>query len=158
RPQHPQYAYLFNSYYNTVGAQFPRAERGLLTRPTVSEVWHYRDTIEQAVIALLELLPEEKLQDVSGVMELGLQHEQQHQEVMWSDINPLFARLPLAPVYRPGKLMTRPDRGGGANEASRWCEVDGGVCEIGHRGRGFAYDNESPRHRVFSDPFAIAER
>src|SRR5690606_36167975 len=104
RSQHPQYAYLFNSYYNTVGSQFPRAERGLLTRPTVAEVWEYRRAIEQAVIEWIEQLPADELQQASEVLELGLQHEQQHQELMLTDIKHAFSKNPLCPVYRPGQF------------------------------------------------------
>ena len=158
RPQQPEYAYLFNSYYNTVGEQFPRAERGLLTRPTVAEAWQYRKAVEQAVVALIEQMSEDKLHEIADVLELGLQHEQQHQELMLTDIKHLFSKNPLHPVYRPGKLIDHADAGDRPGQASQWCEVEGGICEIGHRGSGFAYDNETPRHRVFVDRFAIADR
>lgn len=158
RPLHPQYAYLFNSYYNTVGAQFPRAERGLLTRPTVAEIWEYRRAIEHAVIERVEQLSDDELQSISGVLELGLQHEQQHQELMLTDIKHVFSKNPLCPVYRPGVFIEPPETDDRSDAAPRWCEVAGGVYEIGHQDVGFAYDNESPRHRVFLEPFAIADR
>jgi len=158
RSQHPEYAYLFNSYYNTVGAQFPRAERGLLTRPTVAVVWEYRQTIEQAVIELVERLPTSELHELSGVLELGLQHEQQHQELMLTDIKHVFSKNPLCPAYRPEWLVDDDPPSDRASEEPRWCKVDEGLYEIGHRGPGFAYDNESPRHRVFLERFAFADR
>jgi ergothioneine biosynthesis protein EgtB len=158
RSGHPQYAYLFNSYYNTVGAQFPRAERGLLTRPTVAEVWEYRGAIEQAVIDLVEQLPADELQQVSEVLELGLQHEQQHQELMLTDIKHAFSKNPLCPVYRSGQFVADAETDVWPDDTPQWCRIDEGVYEIGHQGTGFAYDHESPRHRVFLEPFAIADR
>jgi len=134
-----QFAYLFNSYYNTVGAQYHRPHRGLVTRPTVSEVQQYRQGVDTRMIALLESgdhVPHE-------VVELGLNHEQQHQELIVTDLKHLLSHNPLFPVYRP--YIARPVA---RTPALEWVAFETGVREIGYGGSGFAFDNEGPRHKV----------
>ena len=148
-----QYAYLFNSYYNAIGEQFPRARRGLLSRPSMRDVRGYRRAIDAAMIDLLEQLEAELPQSVASIVELGLNHEQQHQELMLTDIKHVFSCNPLFPVYRDGELTisTSPHKLG-------WDAFDAGVYWIGHAGQGFAYDNETPSHRVFLEPFELGTR
>lgn len=146
------YEVLFNSYYNSVGEQFPRAQRGLLSRPTVAEVLAYRQQVDASLRRLLEC--ESLSEEVLSIIELGLHHEQQHQELMLTDIKHVLSCNPLFPVYdgrvRPfGK--TSDCRSGSTSFA-------GGLVEIGFDGNGFAYDNESPRHRVFLEPFALSNQ
>jgi len=150
RPVSDAYQKLFNSYYNSIGEQFPRARRGLLTRPTVKEVFEYRRTVDGR---MRELLNSESDGELSQVVELGLQHEQQHQELILTDLKYLLSCNPLAPVYRsPGKS--------GANVARPigWLEFEGGLTSIGFEGNGFAFDNERPRHQVYSVPFSLGDR
>jgi ergothioneine biosynthesis protein EgtB len=153
RPFHPQYELLFNSYYNTVGAQYPRPRRGLLSRPTVEEIYRYRAHVDDEIGALLAGNGAAGAGDLHAVLELGLQHEQQHQELILTDLKHLFSCNPLRPVYRPRREAVR-----GALPAAGWVPFPGGVCAIGHPGAGFAFDNETPRHRVFLEPFALASQ
>lgn len=149
KPFHPAFRALFNSYYNAVGDKHPRPERGLISRPSLSEVLAYRDHVDQALGELLrgDALP----QDALGLVELGLQHEQQHQELVLADLKHLLSRNPLRPAYRaPWPLTPVHARG------PRWLGVAGGIHEIGHAGGGFHFDNESPRHRVLVGDFEIA--
>ena len=152
----PAYEVLFNSYYNSVGEQFPRSHRGLLSRPTVDEVRHYRSHVDAAILALLDGRHASLDNATGAVIELGLQHEQQHQELILTDLKHLFSINPLHPVYRPRPGSTR-----GAPQAPgspAWAPFAGGLYEVGHGGTGFAFDNETPRHRVFLEPFALAAR
>jgi ergothioneine biosynthesis protein EgtB len=153
RPFHPQYALLFNSYYNAVGEQYPRPRRGLLSRPTVEEIYRYRTHVDGEIAALLAGNGATGAKDLRAVLELGLQHEQQHQELILTDLKHLFWCNPLRPVYRPAGEAGRPPL-----PAAGWMRFPGGLCEIGHDGQGFAFDNETPRHRVFLEPFALASR
>jgi ergothioneine biosynthesis protein EgtB len=149
RAFHPAFGYLFNSYYETVGDRHPRAERGLLSRPGIAEIAAYRQHVDEAVLAALDSVPP----DVLALVELGLQHEQQHQELLLMDIKHVLSTNPLRPQYRPRSIAdVVPPR------PAAWIEHAGGVVEIGHDGNGFAFDNESPRHRVFLEPFALADR
>jgi ergothioneine biosynthesis protein EgtB len=147
----PTYRYLFNSYYETVGARHPRPHRGLVTRPGIDEIARYRDHVEQAVARALE----DGDLDARGVdlVELGCHHEQQHQELLLMDIKHLFAQNRFDPVYV--ERMPEPDQ---PAPALTWRSVDGGLYEVGHDGAGFAFDNEGPCHRVHLEPFEIAER
>ncbi len=150
-PLDPSYRVLFNSYYQTVGEQYFRPERGMITRPGLDEVRAYRAHVDAACLGLLErdaLSRQER-----ALVELGLHHEQQHQELILTDLKHLFAKNPLHPVYRAGA----PGRGADPG-ALGWHAVPGGLREIGHGGRGFAFDNEGPRHRVFVHGFALASR
>ncbi|HXQ21710.1 MAG TPA: ergothioneine biosynthesis protein EgtB [Candidatus Acidoferrales bacterium] len=150
---HPQYEVLFNSYYNTVGAQFPRPQRGILSRPTVEEVYRYRRHVDAALAELLEAGDAARSPELLAAIEIGVHHEQQHQELILTDLKHLFACNPLRPAY----AAASPSPPSSA-AARAWLEFPGGLREIGHDGGGFAFDNETPRHRVFLDPFALATR
>jgi len=145
------YEILFNSYYNTVGAQFPRDRRGLLSRPTVSEVLFYRQQIDDRVIEYFCSLDEWPVALLETV-ELGLHHEQQHQELMLTDIKHVFSCNPLFPVHVEGAIQEL------TPSQQRWVKYDAGLHEIGHDGIDFAFDNESPRHRIFAEPFQLSNR
>jgi ergothioneine biosynthesis protein EgtB len=151
RPLEPAYRVLFNSYYHSVGDQHSRPERGLVTRPGLAEVLAYRRHVDEHCLALLERGRLDAAQ--LGVVELGLHHEQQHQELILTDLKHLFARNPLYPVYRP--RASEPPR---QPAPLGWHAVPGGLREIGHAGPGFAFDNEGPRHRVFVHAFQLASR
>jgi ergothioneine biosynthesis protein EgtB len=152
RSRHPQYDYLFNSYYNAVGERHCRAQRGLLSRPTVADVYRYRADVDAEMRALFERLEGEALEQIAPVITLGLHHEQQHQELLLTDIKHVFSVNPLHPVYRPD------NRGAGSAPPLEWVSFPEGVAWIGHDGAGFAFDNEGPRHRVFLNAFALASR
>jgi ergothioneine biosynthesis protein EgtB len=148
RPFEPAYRVLFNSYYNTVGDRHPRPERGMLSRPGLDEIFAYRHHVDTAMLALLqdELSPE-----LAALTELGLHHEQQHQELILTDVKHLLSRNPLKPAYRKLWPLTQIR----AREP-RWIAFAGGLHEIGHSGDAFCFDNETPRHRVWLEPFRIA--
>jgi ergothioneine biosynthesis protein EgtB len=150
RPHHPAYRVLFNSYYNGVGEQHARPERGLITRPGLAEVLAYRRAVDERMLALL---PGLQGAEAVALLELGLQHEQQHQELVLTDLLHMLSCNPLAPVYCTG--APAPD---GAAAPMAWVAHEGGLVEIGHDGRGFAFDNEAPRHRRWLQPFALASR
>jgi ergothioneine biosynthesis protein EgtB len=145
------YGHLFNSYYETVGRFFPRAQRGLLARPTVEEVYAYRAHVDAAMLELLASAPAELGSELAARTELGLQHEQQHQELLLTDIKFNFSINPLRPAYRTGLSRDQSPR-----PAAGWLAQPGGVREIGHAGNGFAFDNETPRHRVFLEACELA--
>jgi ergothioneine biosynthesis protein EgtB len=150
KPHSPEFAYLFNSYYNSVGEQFPRAQRGLLTRPTVADVFAYRRAVNERIVDLLKSPVGKPL---LAVIELGIQHEQQHQELILTDLKYLLSCNPLAPVYRPAPTtnVIRPPR------TARWKAFAGGLASIGQQGEGFYFDNERPRHQVFLQPFELQD-
>jgi ergothioneine biosynthesis protein EgtB len=152
RPLNEQFHYLFNSYYNSLGEQWPRPRRGLLSRPSVREVYEYRAYVDRHVLALMEQFPHQSAR-VAPIVELGLHHEQQHQELILTDIKHVLAQNPLFPVYRP-----RPGEESAEAEALTWHGFEEGLREVGHSGPGFAYDNEMPRHRVFLESFELASR
>ena len=149
RPFHPDFRVLFNSYYQTVGQQHPRPQRGLLSRPTLDEVFAYRAHVDGQMTALMDAGGELD----AGIVELGLQHEQQHQELILTDIKHLLFCNPLRPAYRKF-----PEAAGGETAPLRWQPFDEGLRWTGHDGDGFAFDNELPRHRVFVDAFELATR
>jgi ergothioneine biosynthesis protein EgtB len=149
----PIYEYLFNSYYNAVGKQWSRPDRGLLSRPTVRGVFEYRDHVDAAVTNLLENADDATIERIAGIVEVGLNHEQQHQELMLTDIKHVLAFNPLFPVYRPGEAPA-----GEAPAALEWVEFPEGMHSIGHDGNDFGYDNEYPRHRDFVPGFKLAHR
>jgi ergothioneine biosynthesis protein EgtB len=153
QPFHPQFGYLFNSYYETVGTFFPRLSRGLLSRPTVDEVYRYRAHVDRAVADVIAAVGDNGWPEVARRIELGVHHEQQHQELLLTDIKHLYASNPLRPAYRSPL-----DAGAGPARPLGWLEFQAGIREIGWAGRGFAFDNESPRHRVFLEPFRLADR
>ena len=137
------YGYLFNSYYNAIGARHPRPERGMLSRPSLDEVLAYRGHVDAAISGAKEL--------PADLVELGLHHEQQHQELILTDVKHLLSRNPLRPAYQKQWPLTqiRP-------RARSWLGFAGGLHEIGHAGEGFAFDNEKPRHRVWLEDFEVA--
>jgi ergothioneine biosynthesis protein EgtB len=149
-PHHPAFRVLFNSYYQGVGEQHPRPQRGLVTRPGLAEVIGYRRAVDARVAALLQ---RESNDELLALVELGLQHEQQHQELILTDLKHLLSCNPLGPVYRPAWPLARV-----TTPALAWLPFEGGTGEIGHGGAGFAFDNESPRHRVLLRPYALANR
>ncbi len=149
----PQYGYLFNSYYNTLGAQFPRPQRGLLSRPGLAEVLDYRRYVDERMERLLLDEGGRFSAQLAGITEIGIHHEQQHQELILTDIKHVLSHNPLAPVYRPGK-----SRQPSSLPSPGWSDFGEGLRWIGHDGGGFAYDNESPRHRVYLEPFALSSR
>jgi ergothioneine biosynthesis protein EgtB len=156
RERHPAYADLFNSYYQSVGEPFPRPQRGMLSRPSLDEVHAYRRHVDEAMAALLARGVTGPL---AGVVELGLQHEQQHQELILTDVKHLLSCNPLRPAYRAGPEAVTPERvEGGGRAPLRWHGHPGGIAWIGAAGEGFAFDNESPRHRHLLTPFALADR
>ncbi|MER2265657.1 ergothioneine biosynthesis protein EgtB [Methylobacterium oxalidis] len=141
--------YLFNSYYVAAGPRQPRISRGLITRPTAAETAAYRAYVDEAVEALLAEASPEALEHVLPILEIGLYHEQQHQELILTDILHAFAQNPLAPAYDPGWRFPRPQAAEGA------AALPAGLTRIGHEGEGFSFDNESPRHDVLILPGAI---
>jgi ergothioneine biosynthesis protein EgtB len=152
-PFHPQYGYLFNSYYNAVGERLPRPTRGLLTRPTVAEVYNYRASVNERMFDLLNGADHEHWARIGPAIVLGLHHEQQHQELLLTDIKHLFACNPLRPAYQE-----RPAPSPGQALPLRWLDYLVGLRWVGHDGNGFAYDNEGPRHREFLGGFQLASR
>ena len=171
-PFHPSFEYLFNSYYNTVGQQYPRPRRGLLSRPGLASVLEYRQRVDDGVERLLQ--DEDVDTETQGVVTLGLHHEQQHQELMLTDIKHVLSCNPMFPSYHQSAVAETMDlqgiddapRGSDHGEANVSAErsmahrqsFDAGVVEIGHSGSGFCYDNEQPRHRVFVEDFELASR
>jgi ergothioneine biosynthesis protein EgtB len=148
----PEFRVLFNSYYKTVGEQYLRPQRGLLTRPGLDEIYDYRRHVDahmQEVMRRRGGLPA----SVAAIIELGLNHEQQHQELILTDIKHMFSFNPLRPVYRNCNAA-RPVAG----EPLRWHRYEEGIKWIGHEGTSFAFDNETPRHRVFVEAFELAGR
>jgi ergothioneine biosynthesis protein EgtB len=168
-PHHPAYRCLFNSYYESVGAQHPRPRRGLLSRPSVAEILDYRQRIDSRVIELIGELPgglpgglpgdcsgradDSDWPEIARRITIGLHHEQQHQELLLMDVKYNFWSNPLEPAYaaaRNERSVPAPDL--------KWHQFTGGVVEIGHAGPGFCFDNETPRHRALVQPFRIASR
>ncbi len=149
-PFHPAYAYIFNSYYEAVGARHPRAERGLISRPGIAEVASYRRHVDGA---MADLLDGDLDESVAALAELGCNHEQQHQELLLMDIKHVLYASPLLPSYAD---LAAPERG--QSPPLGWIEHQGGEVEVGHAGAGFAFDNETPRHRVLLSPYALADR
>jgi len=155
RPLNPEYNYLFNSYYNTIGEQFCRPRRGQISRPTVREVMEYRRYVDEHVGALVERLDAEgRLDDVHHTITLGTHHEQQHQELMATDIKHVFSMNPLRPAWH-----ARPEDGPPSGVPKlAWVDRPGGLVSIGYEGPDFHFDNETRRHRVWLEPFQLASR
>ena len=151
RPRDPAWNYLFNSYYQSVGPMHARPQRGLLSRPSLDEVRGYRHYIDDAVS---ELLSRDDDPELAVLVELGLQHEQQHQELLLTDIKHAFWCNPLQPAYRAVQASPEPAK----TVPLRFVDGREGIVEIGHRGDGFAFDNETPRHRSLLQPHALANR
>jgi ergothioneine biosynthesis protein EgtB len=147
---------LFNSYYDAFGWRHARPKRGLLSRPTVDEIAAYRRAVDERTIDVLTTAPDDELARITPIVELGLAHEEQHQELLLTDILHAFSENPLLPAYRARR---EPRPAGGASGALRFCEIDGGLHTIGAPDDGaFSFDNERPRHKVWVEPFALADR
>ncbi len=156
KPHHPAFRVLFNSYYHGIGNRHPRAQRGLITRPSLAEVEDYRSNVDARMAALILIaaaLPPARVAELVQLVTLGLQHEQQHQELLQTDVLHLLSCNPMLPAYADGAVpplaLVLP---------LHWQQHSGGVVEIGHAGDGFCFDNELPRHRQFVEPFALASR
>ena len=143
----PEFNFLFNSYYEALGPRVERAKRGMLSRPSLERVLAYRRDVDMRMVRAIE----DGAADVA-LTELGLHHEQQHQELMLTDLKYTLGTQPLRPAYRTDLVKGRQTAPAG------WRSFDGGVVEIGASGGGFAFDNERPRHRVFVEPFRLAAR
>jgi len=150
RPFHPEYGYLFNSYYEQVGARYPRPDRGQLSRPGIAEIADYRVHVDEGMARLLE---DPGCGSCADLVELGIQHEQQHQELLLMDIKHVLSRNPLLPAYDAVRLP----RPGPAGETT-WTEHPEGTYQVGHSGPGFCFDNELPCHREYLAPFALADQ
>ncbi|NMM27978.1 MAG: ergothioneine biosynthesis protein EgtB [Glaciimonas sp.] len=156
KPHHPAYRVLFNSYYHGVGNRHPRPRRGLITRPSLAEVEDYRSNVDarmEALILIAAGLPPARVAELVQLVTLGLQHEQQHQELLLTDVLHLLSCNPLLPAYAAGAVLPL-----ALALPLHWQQQQGGVVEIGHAGGGFCFDNELPRHRQFVEPFALASR
>ncbi len=154
QPYHPAFRVLFNSYYNGIGDKHARAQRGLLTRPSFVEVQSYRRDVDARIAALLaQPLADRAYVELAGLLELGLQHEQQHQELIMTDVLHLLWSNPLKPAYCASPHSVSASAG-----ELQWLSFEGGVVRIGHAGTGFCFDNETPAHRQFIEPYALASR
>jgi len=153
QPFHPLYGELFNSYYDTIGDYHPRPERGLLSRPTVKDVYQYRAYIDEHMEQLLTAREHSSFEEIAERTLLGLNHEQQHQELLLTDIKYNFAYSPLKPAY-----TNLPAPAKQSAEELSWVTFQGGLKQIGFDGQEFAYDNETPRHKVYIDDFELASR
>ena len=150
RPFDPSFRVLFNSYYNGIGEQHPRAERGLISRPSRDEVVAYRAHVDEAMQRCCDAADGDAT--LAALIELGLNHEEQHQELIVTDLVHLFSRNPAHPALFDGAAPVHRETPLG------WLDMPGGIAHIGHAGTGFAFDNEGPRHRVWLEPFALASR
>jgi ergothioneine biosynthesis protein EgtB len=150
-----RFSHLFNSYYESLGPRHPRPQRGLLTRPGLAEVHAYRAHVDTAMERFIRDTDEQRLQEAAALIELGLNHEQQHQELILTDILHALSCNPLLPTYRAEVPALRL-----ATEMSalKWIDMPGGIAQVGHSGQGFAFDNETPRHSVLLAPYRIADR
>jgi ergothioneine biosynthesis protein EgtB len=153
---HPQFAVLFNSYYEAVGPRHPRPERGMLSRPSVDEVYAYRNAVDTALLGWLadaEVSPE-----LRYMLELGMAHEQQHQELLLTDLQHMLSKNPLAPVYLPLPARTaRTANLATDTQPAGYERFAGGLGQIGHGSDEFAFDNERPRHRVVTEAYELAK-
>ena len=152
---HPHYDYLFNSYYQSLGSFHSRNQRGFLSRPTVAEIMQYRSYVDENLLMLIQQLNDHIPPKIMFRLQLGIQHEQQHQELLLMDLKYNFAMNPLQPSYRqwtnlPVEALKIPDW--------RWQDYEGGLCEIGFNQDGFAFDNEQPRHQIYLTPFKLSNR
>jgi len=145
--------YCFNSYYEALGPRHPRPKRGLLTRPSSERVFAYRAHIDEALRSLLAT-EQGQSDEVARLLEIGINHEQQHQELLLTDILALFATSPLKPAYQslPAEVdLSQPD-------PVRWIDYEGGITRVGHAGEGYSWDNEVPSHDALVHPFKLADR
>ena len=151
----PDYSYLFNSYYNSVGPMHCRPRRGMISRPTVAETWDYRRRIDEMMSAVFAEASSEQWNDLERLIELGIQHEQQHQELVLTDLKHLLAQNPLRPAYQKAPLSASPTS---TVQELNWISFPEGLYWIGHPKIGFAFDNEQPQHRVWLEGFQLADR
>nr|WP_295773372.1 ergothioneine biosynthesis protein EgtB [Rhodoferax sp.] len=149
-----QYLYLFNSYYEALGPRHPRPQRGLLTRPALADIHAYRQHVNAAMLRFMASADEACWQAAASLIELGLHHEEQHQELIQTDVLHLLSCSPLLSAYQPSSGARPADH---ANNL-QWLAVDGGVYAVGHAGEAFAFDNETPQHQALLHPFHIASR
>ena len=157
RAEIPEYGYLFNSYYNAAGDMHRRDLRGLISRPTVQETQRYRMSVDSHIDDLLSGADEKLLDEIEPILVLGIHHEQQHQELLITDIKHVFAQNPLYPVFRGRDApLRRPD--GGARRPYQFVDFEETIIAIGHNGDGFAYDHEGPRHQALVPAFSLAWR
>lgn len=147
---HPDYGYVFNSYYVSVGERVMRADRGNLSRPTTSEVFAYREYIDKHMELLIQTEAIES--EIAERLELGLQHEEQHQELLMTDIKYILGHNPLLPAYEEGNLLEISDEA----SPSHWITMPEDIYGVGYTGKGFCFDNEQKPHRVFLEEFEIA--
>ncbi|WP_317175549.1 ergothioneine biosynthesis protein EgtB [Pontibacter beigongshangensis] len=150
---HPNYGFLFNSYYNTVGNRVQRDQRSTLTRPPLRDVYAHRQHVDEHMQQLLQQLDEQKAAEVAPLLELGLQHEQQHQELLITDIKYILSTNPLLPAYQAAPAAAQP-----AAIAASYSPVPGGSYTIGHQGNNFCFDNELGVHEVLLQDFNIMNR
>lgn len=157
QPFHPRFGYIFNSYYEAVGPHHARPRRGLLTRPPLADVMAYRAHVDDGMTGLMETMPDSEWGGAAALITLGIHHEQQHQELLLTDIKHALGVQPLAPAYRDD--LPEP-AGFGSDRPSPpgFLGVTGGEYEIGHGGDGFCFDNETPVHRVRVEDFSLARR
>lgn len=148
------FGYLFNSYYQSVNLPYPRAQRGLLSRPSVANIYAYRHHVNEHIKILLDKISAEDVSKVENLLVLGLNHEQQHQELLLMDIKHNFFIDPSLPVYQARKSSIH----SGKNEDLTFCHVEAGMVEMGHSGENFCFDNELPRHHCFLKPYFLANR
>lgn len=149
----PKYTYIFNSYYVQVGERHCRPKRGLLSRPTVNEIYEYRAYVDENMEKLFSQLPDDEFSEIAPVIEIGIHHEQQHQELIVTDIKHVFSENPLDPVYLPN---TRENSN--SNTEFNWFDFDEGIYNIGNKGNVFGYDNEFPLHKTLIQPFTFSSR
>ncbi len=152
-PVDPDYAFLFNSYYEQAGPRHARPHRGLITRPGIAEIAAYRQAVDERMAALIETAPAAQWPLIEARITLGLHHEMQHQELLVMDVKHVLSCNPTGPAY-----AAAPSPATGAIASESWVYNEGGLVEIGHKGDGFAFDNEGPRHQVFLRPFRLASR
>lgn len=150
---HTQYAYIFNSYYLQTGEPHKRSKRGMLSRPTVDEVFEYREYVDNEILKFLDTASDEQLREFGPVIEIGNHHEQQHQELMLTDLKYMLAQNPLKPSYCDLDLSYQREP-----NPLQWIQFEEGIYEIGSIGEEYTYDNEHPRHRTFLEPFELSDR
>jgi len=154
QPEVPEYAYLFNSYYNAAGSMHRRDLRGLISRPTVAEAYRFRRSVDAHIEELLGSADDELMEHIEPVFTIGLHHEQQHQELLVTDIKHVFAQNPLYPVFRPRDEQTQSRK----VSPCSFVDFEEAIIQIGHGGNEFSYDNEGPRHRALVPAFSLATR
>lgn len=156
QPYHPQYDFVFNSYYQSLGQRVARDIRGTLSRPTVEEVYNYRTVVDEKLRNLIETIDQQHYSELAELVELGLNHEQQHQELLVTDVKHILASNPLRPIYQVPTdhgLVASPGLAPG-----QFQKIEGGFFEIGATDQGFAWDNERPRHKMWLADFDLMDR